>query len=197
METGILYAVIAGLFWGTSPVLVKRGLVNSDVSAATLIQQAAILFTLILFTLLEGSVATGQISPVSMLVFIAIGIVGAYLGRTLFVKSVDQIGATRAQLVNNTSPLVTVMLAALLLGERLTVTVLAGVILIVSGIFFIPRAEAAAQSRSGQTNAHSNFDSCDNLLRACAGDEKVCDRQRWLPHARRFDHTCDGLGAVA
>jgi drug/metabolite transporter, DME family len=76
-----------------------------------------------------------------MLVFIAIGIVGAYLGRTLFVKSVDQIGATRAQLVNNTSPLVTVVLAALLLGERLTVTVLAGVILIVSGIFFIPRAE--------------------------------------------------------
>jgi drug/metabolite transporter (DMT)-like permease len=74
-----------------------------------------------------------------MLVFIAIGIVGAYLGRTLFVKSVDQIGATRAQL--NTSPLVTVVLAALLLGERLTVTVLAGVILIVSGIFFIPRAE--------------------------------------------------------
>ena len=141
METGILYAIIAGLFWGTSPVLVKRGLVNSDVSAATLIQQAAILFTLILFTLLEGSVATGQISIVSMLVFIAIGIVGAYLGRTLFVKSVDQIGATRAQLVNNTSPLITVLLAALLLGERLTVTVLAGVILIVSGIFFIPKAE--------------------------------------------------------
>jgi drug/metabolite transporter (DMT)-like permease len=141
METGILYAIIAGLFWGTSPVLVKRGLVNSDVSAATLTQQAAILFTLILVTLLEGSLAPGQISTVSMLAFIAIGIVGAYLGRTLFVKSVDQIGATRAQLVNNTSPLVTVVLAALLLGERLTATVLAGVILIVSGIFFIPRAE--------------------------------------------------------
>ena len=144
METGILYAVIAGLLWGTSPVLVKRGLVNSDVSAATLTQQAAILFTLILFTLLEGSLATGQISTVSMLVFIAIGIVGAYLGRTLFLKSVDQIGATRAQLVNNTSPLVTIVLAALLLGGRLTATVLAGVILIVSGIFFIPKAEVEA-----------------------------------------------------
>jgi uncharacterized membrane protein len=66
METGILYAVIAGFFWGTSPILVKRGVVDSDVSAATLIQQAAILFTLILFTLLEGSAAT---STVSMLVF--------------------------------------------------------------------------------------------------------------------------------
>ena len=69
METGILYAVIAGFFWGTSPILVKRERVDSDVSAATLIQQAAILFTLILFTLLEDSAATGQISIVSMLVF--------------------------------------------------------------------------------------------------------------------------------
>ena len=68
METGILYAVIAGFFWGTSPILVKRERVDSDVSAATLIQQAAIL-TLILFTLLEGIAATGQICTVSMLVF--------------------------------------------------------------------------------------------------------------------------------
>ena len=142
MQAGILYAVMAGLFWGTSPVLVKRGLVNSDVSAATLIQQAAILLTLILFTLVEGSVVAGQVSTVAMLVFIAIGFVGAYLGRTLFVKSVDQIGAARAQLVNNTSPLVTVLLAATLLGEPLTATILAGVSLIVSGIFFLPKAES-------------------------------------------------------
>ena len=133
---------MAGLFWGTSPVLVKRGLVNSDVSAATLIQQAAILLTLILFTLVEGSVVAGQVSTVAMLVFIAIGFVGAYLGRTLFVKSVDQIGAARAQLVNNTSPLVTVLLAATLLGEPLTATIFAGVSLIVSGIFFLPKAES-------------------------------------------------------
>jgi DME family drug/metabolite transporter len=141
METGILYAIIAGIFWGTSPVLVKRGLAKSDVSAATVIQQASIFLTLILFTWWESSGASGQVSGVAMLIFVAIGFVGAYLGRTLFVKSVDQIGASRAQLVNNTSPLVTVILAVLLLGERLTVAVLAGVILIVSGIFFIRIAE--------------------------------------------------------
>lgn len=150
MQAGILYAVMAGLFWGTSPVLVKWGLVNSDVSAATLIQQAAILLTLILFALMEGSVAAGQVSTVAMLVFIAIGFVGAYLGRTLFVKSVDQIGAARAQLVNNSSPLVTVLLAAVLLGEPLTATVLAGVSLIVSGIFFLPKAEAQSGNAPGK-----------------------------------------------
>jgi uncharacterized membrane protein len=83
METGIVYALVAGLFWGTSPVPVKRGLLHSDVSAATLFQQGTILVTLILFTLFEGDIFGGEISPVGLVVFIATGIVGAYLGRTL------------------------------------------------------------------------------------------------------------------
>jgi uncharacterized membrane protein len=52
METGIIYALVGGLFWGTSPVLVKRGLVKSDVSTATLYQQASILLALAVFTFL-------------------------------------------------------------------------------------------------------------------------------------------------
>ena len=112
-------------------------------------------------------------------------------------KSVDQIGATRAQLVNNTSPLVTIVLAALLLGGRLTATVLAGVILIVSGIFFIPKAEVEAS----RAPAKRMLTLASILATICYGlvpvMKKICDRQRWLPHARRFDHTCDRLGAVA
>ncbi len=69
METGIFYAIIAGLFWGTSPVLVKRGLVHADVSAATLYQQATILVTLIVAALVEGELFAGIISPLAMAVF--------------------------------------------------------------------------------------------------------------------------------
>ena len=134
-----MYALIAGLFWGTSPVLVKRGLVNSNVSAATLYQQAAILFSLILFTLFEGNLFSGRISQTAVLVFAATGVVGAYLGRTLFVKSVAQIGASRAQSLNNSSPLITVLMAALFLGERVTPGIVAGVVLIVSGVLFITK----------------------------------------------------------
>ncbi|MBM4298895.1 MAG: hypothetical protein FJ143_14260, partial [Deltaproteobacteria bacterium] len=107
METGVFYALIAGLFWGTSPVLVKRGLVNSNVSAATLIQQGAILATLLVAAWLAGDLFAASISRVALYIFSAAGVVGAYLGRTLFVKSVDQIGAARAQSLNNSSPLVT------------------------------------------------------------------------------------------
>jgi len=137
METGVVYAVIAGLFWGTSPVLVKRGLVHASVSAATLIQQATILLTLLLSALFAGELFSGNISRLAIATFCVTGVVGAYLGRTLFVRSVDQIGATRAQSINNSSPLVTVLLAAALLGERLTLSLLVGVVLIISGIFFV------------------------------------------------------------
>ena len=137
METGIFYAIVAGLFWGSSPVLVKRGLVHADVSAATLYQQATILVTLLVAALVEGELFAGIIPPLAMAVFAGTGVVGAYLGRTLFVKTVDQIGASRAQSLNNSSPLITVLLAALFLGEPLTLAVLAGVMLVISGVFFI------------------------------------------------------------
>jgi transporter family protein len=137
MELGIVYALIAGMFWGASPVLVKRGLAGSDVSAATLFQQGATLLTLVIFALFEGDLLGGEISRIAVMVFIATGVVGAYVGRTLFVKSIAQIGAARAQSLNNSSPLITVLLAALFLGESLNLFILAGVLLIVSGVFFI------------------------------------------------------------
>ena len=145
METGIFYALIAGLFWGSSPVLVKRGLVGSDVSAATLYQQATILLTLVLAAVLEGNLMAQRIAPLPLAVFIATGIVGAYLGRTLFVKSVAQIGASRAQSLNNSSPLITVLLAALLLGETLSPAVLGGVLLIIAGVFFVTTTDAQGE----------------------------------------------------
>ena len=165
METGIFYALIAGLFWGSSPVLVKRGLVHSDVSAATLYQQGAILLTLVLAALLEGNALSGRISAPATGVFVATGVVGAYLGRTLFVKSVAQIGASRAQSLNNSSSLVTVLLAALLLGEALSPAVLAGVLLIICGVFFVTRPE----SRANDGNASGMLTLTSIMATLCYG----------------------------
>jgi len=150
VETGILYAIVAGLFWGTSPVLVKRGLVHADVSAATLYQQATILVTLLGAALLDGELFAGRMAPLAIAVFAGTGVVGAYLGRTLFVKTVDQIGASRAQSLNNSSPLITVLLAALFLGEPLTWAILFGVMLIISGVFFIAESDDPAAGLGGK-----------------------------------------------
>jgi transporter family protein len=147
VETGIIYALIAGLFWGTSPVLVKHGLAHANVSAATLYQQGTILLTLVGSAFFEGNLLTGKIAPLALTIFAVTGVVGAYLGRTLFVRSVDQIGASRAQSLNNSSPLVTILLAALLLGERLSPAALLGVLLIIFGVFFVSEHRPEGQER--------------------------------------------------
>ena len=77
MEIGVLYALCAGVFWGTSPVLVKRGLTGADVSAATLYQQATILLTLFVAALLEGDLFAGKMPLEAVLVFAGTGVVGA------------------------------------------------------------------------------------------------------------------------
>jgi Predicted membrane protein len=149
MGSGIVYALCAGLFWGTSPVLVKRGLAGADVSAATLYQQATILLTLLVSALLEGDLFAGKIPSAAVLIFAGTGVVGAYLGRTLFVRSVDQIGASRAQSLNNSSPLITVLLAAAVLGEPLSLNVLIGVMFIISGVFFVTQSDMTPGGKSG------------------------------------------------
>jgi drug/metabolite transporter (DMT)-like permease len=149
MESGIVYALCAGLFWGTSPVLVKRGLAGADVSAATLYQQATILLTLLVSALLEGDLFAGKIPSAAVLIFAGTGVVGAYLGRTLFVRSVDQIGASRAQSLNNSSPLITVLLAAAVLGEPLSLNVLIGVMFIISGVFFVTQSDMTPGGKVG------------------------------------------------
>jgi len=149
MESGIIYALCAGIFWGTSPVLVKRGLAGADVSAATLYQQATILLTLLVAALLEGDLFAGKIPFAAVLIFAGTGVVGAYLGRTLFVRSVDQIGASRAQSLNNSSPLITVLLAAAVLGEHLSFAVMIGVMFIISGVFFVTQSESAPGAKAG------------------------------------------------
>jgi drug/metabolite transporter (DMT)-like permease len=112
------------------------------VSAATLYQQATILVTLLAAALIDGALFAGNMPLLAIVVFAGTGVVGAYLGRTLFVKTVDQIGAARAQSLNNSSPLITVLLAALFLGEPLTAVVLVGVVLIISGVFFVAETDS-------------------------------------------------------
>ena len=140
METGIAYALAAALCWGTSPVLVKRGLRHSNISAAVLLQSVGSVLVLVLIIpfgeveLLMPWTAAG--------VFVSVGLVGSFLGRTFALKGIDEVGASRAQSIVNSAPLLTAVYAIILLGETATPLILIGVVLIVSGLLIITRGAA-------------------------------------------------------
>ena len=139
METGIAYALAAALFWGTSPVLVKRGLRHSNVSAAVLQQQVGSVLTLVLIMVLPFGEATLRMPWTAAGVFVSVGLVGSFLGRTFVLKGIDEVGASKAQSISNSAPLLTAVYAILLLGETATPIILIGVVLIVTGLLIITR----------------------------------------------------------
>lgn len=145
METGIACALAAALCWGTSPVLVKRGLRHSNVSAAVLQQQVGSVLTLVLIIVLPFSAVHLRMPWTAAGVFVSVGLVGSFLGRTFVLKGIDEVGASKAQSIANSAPLLTAVYAIVLLGESATPLILVGVVLIVTGLLLITRGTAGDQ----------------------------------------------------
>lgn len=83
-----------------------------------------------------GVVATGGVGRPSLagIAFFALaGLVGTVGGRLFRFLSIEAVGAAITAAVTNLSPLVSSLLAILILGERVTLAVLAGTVVIVGG----------------------------------------------------------------
>jgi drug/metabolite transporter (DMT)-like permease len=69
----------------------------------------------------------------SVVLFAMAGLIGTVGGRLLRFLSIERVGASVSSAVLNLQPLIATMLAILLLGERVTVPILLGTIVIVAG----------------------------------------------------------------
>ncbi len=156
MGLGILYALAGGIVWGLVPPLVKRGLVHSDVDAAVIIQQLAMVAFLVLFWIVGYSAGGLPVPLRAVVTFVLLGAVGAFFGRVFLLRAIDQIGASRAQSVKNASPLLTAVIGVTLLGESATPGTFGGVTLIVAGILLITRVKGSATEPSAPLTGFGN-----------------------------------------
>jgi drug/metabolite transporter (DMT)-like permease len=95
------------------------------------------------FTLAAIVIALGQLDALSAIplegaaIIILSGLLGQALGDGLYIWSLKLIGASRALPVSNIHPLLTMVLAMLLLGEPVTVAVLAGGLFVLAGVYLV------------------------------------------------------------
>jgi uncharacterized membrane protein len=69
--------------------------------------------------------------------FVLSGLIGTAAGRFLRVAAIQKVGASVAASINNLSPLIATILAILVLGERVTLPILAGTSIIVLGTILL------------------------------------------------------------
>ena len=131
----IALALTAAASWGFSAVLVRNGLRDLSAVVGTMISLLSALgFTLVLVLALQPS-DLFEVSAKAVLMFAVIGILNFPVGRFFNYLSMSHLGVGRSTPILASSPLFAVFGAVLFTGEDIQVGTVAGIALILGGLY--------------------------------------------------------------
>ena len=128
--TGVLFACVAGLFFGALNITMRRGLARvADVDAGSVVI-ATIAFVLVAVTAVAAGsdLDTGELWP-----FLLLGGFVPGLSQLLVVHAVQAAGASRAGILFGMAPLFSALIAIVAFGEPFRWPLAAGTLLVVAG----------------------------------------------------------------
>jgi transporter family protein len=136
----MVLAIAAILCWGIAPLFAKLGLQQADPLVGLTVRSALVTTGIILVSLFTGRLALVRQLPVRSVVLLgADGLLAGFAAQLAFYWALKMGEASTITPLVAAYPLVTVALAALLLGEKLTVAKSIGAVLIAAGVFLIKR----------------------------------------------------------
>jgi transporter family protein len=134
---GVLLALCAAASWGTDAVLARQGLRRMPPAFGTLVSLCASVVGAVVVALIFDREHLRSYPPNAFAWFALIGLVNFLGGRQCNYEAVKRLGAARATPIFAASPLVSIALAVALTGERLTLPLLLGAVLIVIGVVLV------------------------------------------------------------
>ncbi|MGI6307536.1 MAG: EamA family transporter [Dethiobacteria bacterium] len=133
-----VFALIGLIFWGIAPIFGKIGLVEVAPGLALFIRSSIITAILLVWLLVSGQApCLAGVAPRSWLFIGLEGICAALLGHLAYYYALKWGEVSLVSPVIAAFPVVTVLLAFLLLGEKFTPGKLVGTLLIVLGIIVL------------------------------------------------------------
>jgi len=136
----IIFAFLAMLCWGIGPILAKTGLVSLEPFSALTIRSVSVAVILLVTSFLTGKMtALSQVDLRAVSFIIGDGILAAFLGQMAYYYALKIGEASVITPFAAAFPIVTLILAVILLGEDFSVQKLVGSALIVAGVIIISR----------------------------------------------------------
>jgi uncharacterized membrane protein len=130
-STAQALALVAALLSAASTIAVRLGLRGSDSYTALWINLVVGTVGFWIVVLARGGLAPPSL--VGVLYFVLAGLLGTIAGRLLRFMAIERVGASITAAVLNLNVLISTILAILVLGERVTLPILAGTLVIVAG----------------------------------------------------------------
>jgi transporter family protein len=151
-----MMALLSALLWAITSVLLTVGAKRLDVVPLNLVRcTVSTIFFLALLPFFGGIQALADLTPSNWLWLIVSVLALLVVGDTLYFRSMDLAGVSWTMPVSSISPLWSVLLAAVFVGEPLTWSLLGGAVLVVLGTVLVSRSagQVGAAVPSGPAHA--------------------------------------------
>ncbi len=136
---GILFAFVAALGFGATPVFVRLGLLHLRPSSGVIISLFTGFIAMLLLALAFDHQYVFALGAIAFVWFASAGFIYFVTGRFLSFTSVKLSGAAKASAILASQPLFATLFATTITGERLTVPIILGTLSITLGIALIAR----------------------------------------------------------
>jgi len=138
---GELLALLTALIWAAAVILLKRSGESVPPFALNLFRVTVSSVLLLPTAFLAGQASVTSASLSDILLLVASGAIGVAISDTLFHASLNRIGAGISAIIDCLYSPLTVLLAFLVLNERLSTLQLVGLALVLGGVFAAARHE--------------------------------------------------------
>lgn len=145
----LLYAVGSALFAGLTSILAKCGIRKTDSTVATAIRTIVVLIFAWIMVFVVGSQGTLLDIPAKSLVFLVLSGLATGASWLCYFYALQRGPIDKVVPIDKSSTVMTILLAALLLGESVTMTKGVGVVLIAVGTFLMIEKKGGVQKEEG------------------------------------------------
>lgn len=139
---GELYSLAAALCWAVAVILLKKSGESLPPFALNLVKNTLCLAALGLTLLVMGPRQPPAMPPLQLVQTLVSGALGIAVADTLYFRALNAIGAARMGVIGTAYSPGVILLAALFLGERMSLLQLGGVALTLAGIMLVSYAKA-------------------------------------------------------
>ena len=145
----LLYAVGSALFAGLTSILAKCGIRKMDSTVATAIRTIVVLIFAWIMVFVVGSQGTLLDIPAKSFVFLVLSGLATGASWLCYFYALQRGPIDKVVPIDKSSTVMTILLAALLLGESVTLTKGVGVVLIAVGTFLMIEKKGGVQKEAG------------------------------------------------
>lgn len=143
---GELYALAAAVCWSVAAVFYKKGIKAGAIPAVLIRTFFAMLFLLILYLILRGWHLDFTLIGFAFLNLG--GVLRLILGGSAYMKGLENISVSRFVPILFTFPLIIIILSGFMLNETIHTEVIAGTVLIVTGIWILSKGKNSAEEKN-------------------------------------------------